>query len=547
MAGPPPPGRWSSLPAARPPAPPRRRILPYLAPALVVVLLWLFDAHELAVIVAILATAVTIATVASPAARRTVDRAASWVARIVGQVLTIVLLGGVQLLIFTPVALLARVMRVDPLDPVAREGGSRWLARGPTRELHDRPYADESYRRLATGGHAAVGSPRWIRAVVGGLALLVGADLALGSVLAWIGGDGNGADEGDAPTFGFDPLDQEALRTQPDAAELMAELTAAGLGNPDPFTGWRFDDDFTHESGLVNITGGARRTRASGLDGEPLHVWFFGGSTMYGSGQSDLATIPSAFVARADETGVPVDATNFGHPAYANWQQVQLLEVHLTEGTRPAPDVVVFYDGFNDLTLQTQFGVHDEPTHLFFGTPAARTGQERSAGEIVRDWWGDHSALALTAGRITDLFGDDEPEIRVADVDAAPIDTIDPAAAADAALAIHRRGVDHVVALGRAYGFTPVFFWQPYLYSRDPLTAAETELVDLPGYDTGVWRPMTDRIRARLGDPVIDLSDVFDGVEGPLYWDFVHTNERGAALVAEAMLEPVLLAGKSVS
>ena len=157
-----------------------------------------------------------------------------------------------------------------------------------------------------------------------------------------------------------------------------------------------------------------------------------------------------------------------------------------------------------------------------------------SVASIVRTWWADHSAGAQAIGRVRDVF-DDEATIELADIEGPPIDTIDPTAAADAAVEIHRRGVDLVTALGAAYGFEVRFFWQPYLYTKDPLTPAETELVGLPGYDTDVWMPMTDRVRASLQAPVIDLSDALDGVDSSLFWDFVHTNEFGARLVAEAI------------
>ncbi len=67
----------------------------------------------------------------------------------------------------------------------------------------------------------------------------------------------------------------------------------------------------------------------------------------------------------------------------------------------------------------------------------------------------------------------------------------------------------------------------------------EQTLVGLPGYDTDVWLPMTERVRVGLGPDVIDLSEALDSVESSVYWDFVHTNEHGAATVAAA-IEPHL-------
>lgn len=524
---------WSVLPPPRMSPAPRRRVAPYLAPLLIVAGLWLTGLRTLAVIVFVVAGLVTLATSVSPRARQAFDRAAAWIARQVGSVLTVVLLGLVQLMIFTPIAIVAKLTRSDPIDPLSgRPVESRWLTRSPAdRPLESRQYADEGYRRRAGDSQARVGSPHWIRAAVGGLTLLLIADVVLGSLLVRL--DREEEAPLDGPIFGFDPLAQEALATQPRSAELMADLSQAGIGNPDPFMGWRFVPGVTHQSELVNVVDGRRSTLPTPLAGDAIDVWLFGGSTLYGSGQADNATIPSVLVDLAAADGLAINATNHGHPAYAQWQQVQLLEAELTATTDP-PDVVVFYDGFNDLTLQTHHGVHDEPTHLFFDTPTPASAPARTVAATVRSWWADHSATALAIGRVRDSFTD-EPAIQIAEIDSAPIETIDPLAAADAAAAIHRRGVDHVVALGQAYGFETAFFWQPFLYTKDPLTPAENELVGLPGYDTDVWFPMTERVRSTLSEPVIDLSDTLDGIDASLFWDFVHTNEEGARLVAEAI------------
>jgi hypothetical protein len=524
----------------------------------IVVFLWWTGHRVAAVAVGVAATVITVTAALAPPVRRRLEQVTWAIGRGVGSVLTVVLLAVVQALVFAPAALVARLVRVDPLDPLAgRDVSSRWADRRGTRSLPERPFGDERYRAraaaVATGGAAPVGTPRWIRGLVGGIAIALVADVALGSSLVWLDRvvlEGDDATALDGPVFGFDPAAQEALATQDRGEELMRELDQVGIGRPDPFIGWRFGPGVTHTSELVNVVDGVRATAAPPGDAgdergdglRSVEAWFFGGSTMYGSGQRDTATIPSVLVEQLAADGIALHATNLGHPAYADWQQVQLLEAELTAGTRPPPELVVFYDGFNDLTLQTQFGVHDEPTHLFFDpirgqpTTAGATGddQDASVAATVRSWWADHSAVALGIGRVVDLF-DDEPTIRLADVEAPPIESIDPVAAADAAVAIHRRGVDHVIALARAYDFTPVFFWQPFLYTRDPLTPAEETLVGLPGYDTDVWLPMTDEARARLSPPVIDLSDALDGEPTSVFWDFVHTNERGAALVAEAM------------
>ena len=527
---------WSALPPSG--APPRqRRPVAVLVPLIVAAALWFLGHPTLAIIVAAIALTITVASAVSPEIRTRLDRIMAFVGHWAGRFLTFFLLGIVQLVIFAPVAMWSRLTRSDPLDVSSHnDETSQWLPRSPQkRSLHQRPYTDERYRHPSTGTAARPGSLRWLQGLLGGLVLLLIADIALGSLLSRFDNDDTGPTD-DHVVFGFEPTAQEALATQPGSEEVMSHLTKAGIGNFDPFTGWRFGPGVTYESPVVNIVDGVRSTRASAINGGRAEVWFFGGSTLYGSGQSDMATIPSVVVARLDDADMPINAVNFGHPAYANWQQVQLLSHELSAGTHTPPDVVVFYDGFNDLTLQTHFGVHEEPTHLFFGIPAEEPVADESAAATVRSWWADHSAVALAARRVAGLF-DAETTVQVADIDAVPIDTIDPVAAADAALKIHRQGVDHVRSLARGYDFETLFFWQPYLYTKSNLTPAEQNLVGLPGYDTDVWLPMTERVRAGLAAPIIDLSEVLDSVPSSVYWDFVHTNEHGAAIIAAAIEE----------
>lgn len=568
-------------------------------------LLWLLGWRTVAVVIVAATVVLTLLALLFASVRRRLDAVLGAVSRAVGSVLTTVLLAAVHLLIFTPVWALARLLRIDLLDPLKPRRAwrtrrttsnqavtSRWVVRtDPTpRPLPERPYADERFRyrdQPSRRGAAPFGSLRWIRAFVGGLVLLLAADVAIGTVFSNLGSDGTSAGSATTPSS-FDPVAQEALASQEGAAATMQALVDAGIGTPHPFIGWRFDPDYGYESKYVNIADGARLTviqdpeDTSESQGTPesrvtpksqdtpdsqntaasaaeptgptepgtAEIWFFGGSTMYGSGQRDHATIASVLVRRLAEAGSAATGINYGHPAYSNRQSVLLLEERLIAGGRP--DLVVFYDGFNDLNLQLQFGVHDEATHLFFDpNPQPASVAQPTVQATLRGWWADHSAVNLARRRVAGWFGDEKPVI-VTGGAADPARTAagtgtrtaadpgtDPAVAAEAAVAIHRAGLEHVLALARAYDFEARFFWQPYLYTKDPLTTAESELVGLPGYDFEVFTAATSALRAGLAAPVIDLSDVFDGLNESLFWDFVHSNERGAQIVAGAMLGPI--------
>lgn len=105
------------------------------------------------------------------------------------------------------------------------------------------------------------------------------------------------------------------------------------------FLGWISPDI---KGDFLNVANGRRNTIVSAeLSGETkLH--FFGGSTMWGYSVSDKNTIPS-LVSQL----LKLDAVNYGEQAYNSRQELNLLLDNLE--TIKKGDVVVFYDGVNDI------------------------------------------------------------------------------------------------------------------------------------------------------------------------------------------------------
>ena len=71
-------------------------------------------------------------------------------------------------------------------------------------------------------------------------------------------------------------------------------------------------------------------------------TWFFGGSTMAGSGVDDLNTIPSLYSKLTNENVI-----NFGVPGWNSRQSLNLLINLLSAGYKPSK--VIFYDGINEI------------------------------------------------------------------------------------------------------------------------------------------------------------------------------------------------------
>jgi lysophospholipase L1-like esterase len=109
------------------------------------------------------------------------------------------------------------------------------------------------------------------------------------------------------------------------------------------FIGWR-RRPFQGETITVGGRYGQRRTINDGTN-EAKTVYFFGGSTMWGTGVRDDGTIPSQFAAA---TGYRSE--NFGETAYTAHQSLVLLLQLLEDGHRP--NIVVFYDGVNEILVK---------------------------------------------------------------------------------------------------------------------------------------------------------------------------------------------------
>ena len=87
-------------------------------------------------------------------------------------------------------------------------------------------------------------------------------------------------------------------------------------------------------------------------------VWFFGGSTMWGTGSDDNRTIPSLF---AKETGETV--LNLGESGYNSVQELVQLQLMLLRGNKPRE--VIFYDGVNDGYHFCQNDSQDQIRHAY--------------------------------------------------------------------------------------------------------------------------------------------------------------------------------------
>jgi len=253
-----------------------------------------------------------------------------------------------------------------------------------------------------------------------------------------------------------------------------------------------------------------------------IDLWILGGSAVYGMGVPDWATLPTYLSRDLNAAGTSCTVvTNLGVEAYVANQELILLIEQLKSGRHP--DIVVFYDGFNDANQ----GASGDPTaHYDFLTIKARVeGSVKGRLDFLRE---SHAAH-LVGGLIAPFRGKHSP-------------TVDEAsqAKASATLDNYQANLQVAGALSRAYHFKLYFFWQPMLfYGHKVLVPFEQQLVDrnATSYQVIAAAYREAEKRAANTGAFVFLGGVFDSIQDPVYLDEVHVGPVGEQLAAQAVAQ----------
>ncbi len=287
-------------------------------------------------------------------------------------------------------------------------------------------------------------------------------------------------------------------------------------------------------------TGGERKTGAEreAAGGGALRILCFGGSTMMGMGARDAATIPAVLARRLAELGHQAAITNFGQLGHNSTQEVISLHQLLKAGTRA--DIVVFYDGINEMASAEQTGAADR---LF--NDSRRVAEfnllhpNRRADLLLAAL---AAAMPRSLRRLRQLTGLSlRGPMPPPDAD---LSQIDVAGLARQVIDAYAANVRLARLLAREHRFATLFFWQPVI------TTKTTKSPDEQRFEADCTRDVAARrrlfaasIAERRGRPelataadVIDLSAIFDSLADPVYIDTYHLSEIGNMEVAEAML-----------
>jgi lysophospholipase L1-like esterase len=291
---------------------------------------------------------------------------------------------------------------------------------------------------------------------------------------------------------------------------------------------------------LINIdSNGLRKTPGAHCEPGAYQVDAFGGSGLWGWGEPDSATLAAYLQAELSRGSQrPVCVRNFAQLGSNSTQDLIQLLRELQVASR-VPDLVVFYNGVNDMVPPFAYG--RAGTHFDQRIVTARVegalDKTRSSEPELTAWLGGSSLWRLASRVRPERDGRARP---------APVRTrsgpFTSDGLADSIVSTFVANLVTLDALAERYGFRYEVFWQPNaLIGPKPLSREEQAM-----RAEEQIRPLVERVHSRISCVATryahlhDLTGAFADDTGLLYVDWTHVNSRGNRLIARSLARTIV-------
>lgn len=277
---------------------------------------------------------------------------------------------------------------------------------------------------------------------------------------------------------------------------------------------------------------GIRRTLYTDCkDAKALQIWMFGDSVLWGTGVADGETVPSQLARLYNDSGRTVCIKNFAEQGWVSTQELVELLLRLKHD-RP-PDVVVFYDGTDEILLPQP----NAPQDIDQGYARVRDILENAAEEsrpgfrfLART--NTIRALNLLSKQIHNRFSKSGRNFPPQKIEAA----------AQSLIANYEKNLGVVDNMSRAYGFQALYFWYPTSsMGKKPLTAEERQSIQRERQRGPIRFQLTQAVYdicSRLQHTNFTyLGNALDDQQTRLYFDTVHLAPEGNRIMAEKIFQ----------
>jgi energy-converting hydrogenase Eha subunit H len=262
-------------------------------------------------------------------------------------------------------------------------------------------------------------------------------------------------------------------------------------------------------------------------------IFVFGGSTAFGYGVADDMTVASRLQdLLASDYGIAANVYNLGRGSYFSVQERVLFENLLLAGY--VPDMAIFIDGLNDLTLYDGVPARTRNMRAFMNE-----GETSLVAKVIR-------GLPLMKAIRLGLSSHDTGEVKIQELfKMAPASN--QASIMQGVAKRYFSNIKLTEAIAGGYGVTPVFVWQPvpvYAYDRKYCIFGEFDYEGQlpalkPGYDF-MARTFAEHPPNKN---VIWAADIQQNLKMPLYVDAVHYSPEMTNILAKFILDTVMSRG----
>ncbi|OPL17783.1 MAG: hypothetical protein AVO35_08990 [Candidatus Aegiribacteria sp. MLS_C] len=322
------------------------------------------------------------------------------------------------------------------------------------------------------------------------------------------------------------------------------------LGRYEPYVIWKANPELSQE-GLRVSEDGYRVTPGVSESDSAFTIYLLGGSAMWGAGVEDSCTVATYLNTYLTEaTGDSYRILNMGQVAFSSTQELIELSLSLRNGS--VPDLVVFYDGFNDVwgAYANGFagGHHSQAQVAARVEGRSPEFQPQSPLRVLMR----SSNTWLLLESIKERMEPDEFDVnRLITYRTMGVDTRN---LAEGVVHTYMGNSRVVQALGRSYGFDCIFVWQPSIWlGEKPLTEFERTIYDggFEAFEGGGDPAFKDLLRTTYGiyeDSIetspdhYSFSSLFDDTEEEFYCDYsgAHVNARANYVIAEGIADIIL-------
>jgi lysophospholipase L1-like esterase len=303
----------------------------------------------------------------------------------------------------------------------------------------------------------------------------------------------------------------------------------------EPYVAWR-SAPFQGETIQIDAEG-FRVTPGSECCEGAYVVFVLGGSAVWGHGVPDWSTIPAYLQQElAQQLPKPVCVRNLGEKAFVSTQGLLTLERQLQQGN--IPDLVIFYDGVNDVAAT--FASGEAGSHLDVQRMRSILSQEVTLAQWLRTT-ASFQLLQRGVQKVGLLSSGEGGETAVSPNEITRL--------AQLTADTYHTNYEIVTALVGQYDFETYFFWQPVIVmGNKPLTAAEQAIYDSVSPDFVQWyRASYQQVETMAAeyDHMWYWANIFDTETELLWLDLVHVTPEANELIAKKMAVTIFPDGYS--